>query len=214
MKERIALFDFCDTLVSGQTVSMFFSYLQEQESLKNKIKFKLKRKFSKMCKKELTDKERFLFVYEGYEKAYFLKKGKEFFQKIILSSLKDNVLKVLQEHQQRGHRIIIVSGGLDIYLNYFCEYFKIDDLICTKLKFKDDSFSGYLEKPECLGREKVNQLMLRLSLDNIDLVNSYAYSDHISDLPIVNFVGNGYWVKMNGDIVKDESISKFNLFNV
>jgi HAD superfamily hydrolase (TIGR01490 family) len=90
-------------------------------------------------------------------------------------------------HRQQGHRIVLVSGGLDLTLEPLAEFLQADRLICARVREKDGVLTGELDGPPMVDDEKATAL--RRCAD-IDLKGSYAYADSISDLPFLRAVGN------------------------
>ena len=51
-----------------------------------------------------------------------------------------------------------------------------------------------------MGKNKIIKIKQHLKLDDFDLDHSYAYSDHISDIPLLNLTGHGVVVNFGQDI--------------
>ncbi|MCS6977358.1 MAG: HAD-IB family hydrolase [Gemmatales bacterium] len=102
-------------------------------------------------------------------------------------------------HRQQGHRIILVSGGLDLTLQPLAEYLNADELLCTRLQQRDGRLTGELDGPPMVDEEKA-QAMRRC--EGINLSQSYAYADSISDLPMLRAAGNPVAVNPDGRLRK------------
>ena len=200
-RKIIVIFDFCDTIFDGQSADCFLKYIAKKLTLCEMVSFFIKRKIvynfiadSRLQKKYL------LSSFKNMPRDMLLELANDFFNNIILKNIHSKVLEKLMWHIDSGHVIVVASGGFDIYLNFFVEYFRIDLLCCTKLKFNNDFFTGFIDGQECLGNNKVGFIKELIDLNEFDLSNSYCYSDHRSDLPIFNLVGNKIIVKNNQDI--------------
>ncbi len=90
-------------------------------------------------------------------------------------------------HRARGHRLAIVSAGLELCLEPAARQLGFDHLIGTRA---DLSGTPRVTSRNCYGREKVRRLLAEPWFDGVDWPASWAYSDHISDLPMLTLCGN------------------------
>lgn len=98
-------------------------------------------------------------------------------------------------HRRQGHRIILVSGGLDLTLEPLAQYLQAHHLVCARLQQRNGILTGELDGLPMVDEEKANAL--RRCAD-IDLKRSFAYADSISDLPMLRAVGNPAAVNPDG----------------
>jgi len=194
-KKKLAIFDFCDTIFNGQSISYFLDFLELKLPIHKKLYSKIRKRFNQIPSSDSKKyKEYLLKVYNEISKYEMESYSEEFFKTVIRNRLHKVVIEKLLEHKNQGHRIIIVSGGFENYLKYFVNEYQVDYLLSTKLEFENGKFTSKIDGNECLGIEKVKQLK-QLDLNNYDLENSYVYSDHHSDKPLFDLVGNKVLVK-------------------
>ena len=63
---------------------------------------------------------------------------------------------------------------------------------------KKDICKGIFQGVDCMNENKIIKMKKKIKdIDEFNLDDSYAYSDSISDLPLLNFVGNGIVVAKN-----------------
>jgi HAD superfamily hydrolase (TIGR01490 family) len=123
-------------------------------------------------------------------------KAKEIFNWLannyLLPSLKKNTFEKLKEHQKDGFLTILTSGTFQELLEIIANRLKIDFAIGTKLEVVKDKFSGRIIPPFCFGEGKAEKLRDFLSEKKlkINFKESFAYSDGIFDLPMLELVGN------------------------
>ena len=65
----------------------------------------------------------------------------------------------------------------------------IDDIITNRLEFRDDVATGRLVPPLLVGANKVRMMQSYASKWEIDLTQSYGFSDSFSDYPMLAVVG-------------------------
>lgn len=102
-------------------------------------------------------------------------------------------LDCLRQHQRQGHRIVLVTGGLDFVMEPLLDYLHADDLLAAKLQEQDGIFTGQLQGPPMVDEEKA--LLMRAcehpkTGDAIDLSQSFAYGNSWSDVPMLSCVGH------------------------
>jgi HAD superfamily hydrolase (TIGR01490 family) len=96
----------------------------------------------------------------------------------------------LAEHQAQGHVLGIVSaatqyvvGPLAAHLGFPGQY------VCTHLESQDGHLTGQVVPPVCYGAGKVVWAERFAVEQDVDLAISYFYTDSITDLPLLERVG-------------------------
>jgi HAD superfamily hydrolase (TIGR01490 family) len=102
----------------------------------------------------------------------------------------------VEEHCRQGHRVVLVTGGLDFVMRPLAEQFGAD-LIATHLVERDGLFTGEIDGPP-IAEERKGQLVREYAdKHGIDLAQSFAYTDSHGDLSMLECVG--YPVAINAD---------------
>jgi len=90
----------------------------------------------------------------------------------------------IEWHREQGHRLVLVSSSLDLYLAVVAADLGFDDLLCTRLAVEQggdgvDRFTGLLEGADCTGAEKLRRLQALVGdLRDVEL---HAYGDSDGD---------------------------------
>lgn len=205
--KRLALFDFCETLVAFQTADAFVDYCREESNYKwacflEKIRvflvsiffFKVLSLFfdgNKIHKKFKLLQLRGLSEYEieNYAKHFYFNKIKPFF--IV------DLIEELERLKKLRYDIFVVSGGYSVYIKYFCSDFNINQVVGSDILFKNNRCIGVIDGKDCMNLNKITKLFYNIKEDEYDLANSIAYSDSISDLPLLKIVGHSVVVSKN-----------------
>jgi HAD superfamily hydrolase (TIGR01490 family) len=95
----------------------------------------------------------------------------------------------LEEHRRQGHRIVLVTGGLDFVMRPLAEHVGAADVIATELCERDGVFTGELACPPIADERKGELVREYADKHGIDLAASFAYSDSHGDLPMLECVG-------------------------
>ncbi len=106
--------------------------------------------------------------------------------------VKKQALAELQQHVEKGTRIVLVSASFDFYVNEIAKLLPVDKVICTKAEFKNDQLTGFLDGENCHGGQKIVRINEFINLDDYNAV--FSYSDHHSDVPLLEFATIGYAV--------------------
>lgn len=108
----------------------------------------------------------------------------------LIPMMKERLLR----HVEAGDSVWIVSGGYDIYIEYFVVEFGLAGSVSTKIAFSDKGMClGRFDGIDCMGENKVRLLKERALGPSEDAVTT-AYSDSISDLPLLTMADHGYVV--------------------
>ena len=126
--------------------------------------------------------------YKGWKPARARALGKQSFAGYTLERLFPGAVEELREHRKAGHRIVLLSGALDFVLEPFKDL--ADDVLSAKLEEKNGVFTGELSGAPVAGEARARMLASFARKRGLDLSRSYAYADSISDLPMLEAVGN------------------------
>tara|TARA_Y100001956_G_scaffold80298_1_gene95220 strand:- start:5643 stop:6269 length:627 start_codon:yes stop_codon:yes gene_type:complete len=95
----------------------------------------------------------------------------------------------LELHKQCGDDIYLVSAGLNLYLQFWCQSQGIE-LVCSTLEQKQGRFTGRYQNGDCSHEHKVRLLTRRV--DTSSYVKIYAYGDTLEDLPMLRLAHDAY----------------------
>lgn len=93
----------------------------------------------------------------GMDAARLRAQGEAFARDVLPAVLRPDAMARLQWHRERGDRIVVVSGGLDVYLAPWCAAQGLE-LACSVLAERGGRISGYAG-PQCVGDEKVRRVL-------------------------------------------------------
>lgn len=196
---NLVVFDFCDTLVPFQSANSFVNFVVESSGsfARNfylKIVYLLIRikavNFIERLGFENLSKKLILFSIRGLEKGALTSIAAEYYQQKIQPFLIDKTVQILKEYLDQKSRVIVVSGGYKIYIDHLKQTLGIEEVYASRLEYKNDKATGFLDGADCLGAEKVRQLNelfpTKKLFDNIVCV-----SDSITDLPMLQWGNHG-----------------------
>jgi HAD superfamily phosphoserine phosphatase-like hydrolase len=202
-KEKIALFDFCETLANFQTGDAFVYYVRDYYPQKRtKIRafihnalrtFQVIRVLERLFPRASINKRLVLWQLKGYTKDLLERASYEYYTRVVKPNLINRTIQELEDLQSNGWRIFIVSAGYEIYLKHFCHDFniKLDDLIAVKIAFEGNKCKGCFEGGDRLYDKDI------ILTQKIDKEKAYtvAYSDSKSDLPMLQWANEGIVIR-------------------
>ncbi|HID06859.1 MAG TPA: HAD-IB family hydrolase, partial [Armatimonadetes bacterium] len=106
-------------------------------------------------------------------------------------------LKQIQWHQKQGHRIVLLTGAIDILVEPLAKFLEAHDVLAARMEVVNGRFTGKLHTPPLGEEEKANALKEYAVIHNISLDASYAYADSYADRFMLECVG--YPVAVNPD---------------
>nr|WP_298130363.1 HAD-IB family hydrolase [uncultured Pseudoxanthomonas sp.] len=107
--------------------------------------------------------------------------GDAFAREVLPGLLRPEAMEKLAWHRARGDRIVVVSGGLDVYLAPWCAAQGLE-LACSVLAERGGRITGYAGA-QCVGEEKVRRI--RALCDPHAYAAIHAYGDTHEDMAML-----------------------------
>jgi fatty acyl-CoA reductase len=126
--------------------------------------------------------------YAGWKPSRARHLGQESFAGFTLDRIFPDALQQLRDHKAAGHRVVLLSGALDFLLEPMKDL--ADDVLCSTLAQENGTYTGELTGAPVAGEARARMLASFARRRGLDLSRSYAYADSISDLPMLEAVGN------------------------
>ena len=121
----------------------------------------------------------------------------------ILGKISPQMLAEIHRHQDAGRPTYIVSAAGSEMVVSLARVLSMDGGIGTRWAIGDDGvYTGDMEGPFVYGPGKVKEMEIVADADDLDLSTSWAYSDSLSDLPMLEAVGNAVVVNPDKALAK------------
>ena len=98
-------------------------------------------------------------------------------------------LELIHDHRAAGRLICLVSSSPEEIVEPLAKMLRIDRYIATRPRVEDGKYTGDLEF-YAYGPQKAEAIRALADELNIKLENSFAYSDSVTDLPMLEAVGH------------------------
>jgi HAD superfamily hydrolase (TIGR01490 family) len=115
---------------------------------------------------------------------------REALEEVIEPLVYDEALELMRAHQADGDLVVIISASPEEIVAPLAEFLGADASLATRARLDDDGrYSGELET-YCYGPAKADLMRQMAEERDLDLDASVAYSDSITDLPMLEAVGH------------------------
>jgi HAD superfamily hydrolase (TIGR01490 family) len=194
-KNSAAFYDVDGTLIRINIVHAFAFYAARQPSILTSARRSVATAASlplfwaadKISRKWFN--ELFYRSYEGASEDRLVILAEELFDEVIKPNIYPRALDLIAESRRAGCRQVIISGALDFTMAPLARYLGVDDFIANRLEFRDGYATGKLEKPFVAGATKADIMRAYARAHDVDLAQSWAYTDSYSDFPMLAVVG-------------------------
>jgi HAD superfamily hydrolase (TIGR01490 family) len=110
-------------------------------------------------------------------------------------------LAIIQEHKGSGRKVVVISASPEEIVIPLCKYLGIEEVIATKSEVDDEGlYTGNIER-YAYGPGKAEAMVALAEQEDIDLEESYAYTDSATDLPMLEAVGNPVVVNPDSELL-------------
>jgi HAD superfamily hydrolase (TIGR01490 family) len=96
---------------------------------------------------------------------------------------------LIREHRSAGRDVVLVSGSGEEMVRPIGEALGITDVIASRMVVRDGRYTGEIDF-YAAGENKVVELQKLAAERGYDLTDSFAYSDSVTDVPLLSAVGH------------------------
>jgi len=186
MSRVAAIFDVDRTLVQGHTERLFFQHLVSCGLLSPGAALGFLARLAVSPRERHRNKS----YLAGQRVEGVLSLAAECFRDLILPRVSPVGLARLKEHRAAGHAVVLLTGSLIFLLKPLKELSGADWLIATELVENGGRFTGEIRGLHPRGKNKAILVEELARRHNLDLARSFAYGDHLTDLPLLELVGH------------------------
>ena len=195
-RKTAAFYDLEGTLINTNLVHTLGFYATRQQGVWNTFK-KSAKTLAKIPVFAVTDiysrnvfNEVFFRSYAGESADRLRYFAEELYEEILKPGVFPGTFDLIQKSKKIGQRQVIITGALDFSVKPLMDFLGIDDYVANRLEFVNGHATGRLMPPVMASATKAKWIREYAERENINLSESYAYSDSISDLPMLSIVGH------------------------
>ncbi len=194
--QAASFYDLEGTLVSTNLVHTLGFYAQRQQGLWQTVKMSAGT-LAKLPFFGITDlysrnvfNEVFFQSYKGLSEDRLRYFSDELFEEVLKPAIFPGTQDLIRQSKKIGQRQIVLTGALDFTIERLMDHLEIDDYKANKLEFVNGYATGRILPPIMASATKAKWIREYAEKNDINLSESYAYSDSISDLPMLSIVGH------------------------
>lgn len=195
MPGKAAFFDVDGTLVRTNIVHAFAYYALNDGSLRATALRALATAASapvlwgldKVSRKGFN--ELFYKFYKGMTEDRLLLLADELFEDVLRDAIYPGAHDLLGAARRVGCKVVLVTGALDFTMEPLRRFLGADDLIANQMQFANGVATGRVVPPIVEGAHKAHRIRDYCVRHDLQLDQSFAYSDSASDYPMLAVVG-------------------------
>jgi HAD superfamily hydrolase (TIGR01490 family) len=115
----------------------------------------------------------------------------------LLPRLYPQAVELINRHKRAGREVYLCSASPEDYLRVLAKELDMDGVVGTRAEVVNGLYTGRILGELCHGEEKARRVAELAARRGINLGRSFAYSDSVNDLPMLELVG--FPVAMNPD---------------
>lgn len=218
MKELVIL-DLDGVIIRGQSQKHLLDYLKNKKIISLFFYLKIYFLFILYKLKIITNPSKIIkysyVVLKNKDIRYVENIISDFFNNYLKCFIYSDMIDIIKEHRNNREELVILSSSADFIVKSIANYFGIKHYIATKFEIINGFFTGNIDGDIIYGMNKVYAIKKFVNENNLNLKNSLAYADHISDYYLLKSVNHP--VAVNPDkflfkkaIQKNWEIIRFN----
>jgi HAD superfamily hydrolase (TIGR01490 family) len=114
----------------------------------------------------------------------------ELFESVLKPAVFPGAFELIEKSRSLGLRQVCVTGALDFSVEPLMKYLGIETYVANRLEFVNGIATGRLLPPVLAAATKASWIRNYAEQEGINLSESYAYTDSMSDLPMLSIVGH------------------------
>lgn len=125
-------------------------------------------------------------------------KAMEFAEYKLPGLIRSEAINRFDWHKKQGHRCIVISASLELYVKPWALKTGFDDVLASRLETRENgTITGKLSGGNCFGIEKIRRLEALLGARNSYTL--YAYGDSRGDKELLSAADHAYYRQMPGE---------------
>jgi HAD superfamily hydrolase (TIGR01490 family) len=135
-------------------------------------------------------REAALRLTKGWDHEHISSIVRETLEEVIEPIVFEEALELIRDHSEAGDLVVIISASPEEIVAPLASFLGADVAVATRARLDDEGrYSGELEL-YCYGPAKAEVMVDMAAERGIDMADSWAYSDSVTDIPMLEVVGH------------------------
>lgn len=186
-----ALFDMDKTLVPVNTGSLYVKWRFRRREARKRDMLRYAAWMAQYAAGVLDPvdiSEKGLRALAGVDEAQFRQECLTWFHEEVAPLVTHAARREVERRREQGHVLAVLSASTDFVTRPLAESLGIEHVLCTELEVDAQGrFTG--EASLCYGAEKLTRAQRWAAEQGVDLGRSSFYTDSVSDVPVLEAVG-------------------------
>lgn len=194
---RVAMYDMDRTITRSGTYSGFLMHVARRRQQWRLLLLPLVGVAGLAYAARLIDRSRLkainlrLLVGKRFRRSEIAPLAESYADQVIARGLHSAALEQIAADREAGYRLLLATASFHLYVDAIAQRLGIDDVLATRLDEPDDAghIHARLAGDNCYGEAKFARISDWLTANAItrDAAHIRAYSDHVSDHPMLHF---------------------------
>jgi putative phosphoserine phosphatase/1-acylglycerol-3-phosphate O-acyltransferase len=128
-------------------------------------------------------------AWRGLSEDVLREVGEDVFERHLATEIYPESRALVRAHQEAGHTVAIISSATPYQVDPIARELGVEHVMCTRLELERGVFTGKVVHPTCFGEGKRIAAEKLADEYDLDLAESFFYSDSKDDLPLLYAVG-------------------------
>lgn len=206
-KTTAAFFDLDRTLIAGSSAFVFAraardaGFIRLQDFVGDAYRALRFRFFGSSDQSTMDVRERILAAAGGIRQSDLVGLN-DLVLPELLGLIRPEARAILEQHKDAGRETWIVSASPIEIVEPLAIALGMTGGIGTRGELDNGVYTGRLDGPFCYGQGKAEAILALAHQRDIDLANSWSYSDSMSDVPMMNVVGHAVAVNPDAQLAE------------
>ena len=214
----LAIFDLDNTLLGGDSDTLWGQFLAEQGYIDGEIHVRRQRRYYQDYNAGRLDILKFLrfqLASLAQRDMHTLHQWRDqYLQEKIRPIMLPKAKALLEQHRNRGHTLLIITATNRFLTEPIAKLLDVEYLIATEPEIVDGCYSGQVVGIPSFREGKVTRLLEWLDLYRQRLEGSWFYSDSHNDLPLLTRVTYPVAVDPDGILAAEASQRKWPIISL
>lgn len=124
----------------------------------------------------------------------------EFMQKCIEPMVLPKAVKLVEQHRQQGHQLLIITATNRFVTEPIARRFGINTLLASEPEVVNGNFTGKISGTPCYQNGKITRLQEWLANESIENPEIWFYSDSHNDIPLLSMADHAIAVDADTEL--------------